>query len=273
MNAEQVKSCCVAAYGHDLVGLLLGESYHPGGLRLTRRLADALALRPGARVLDVACGTGASTLLLAREHGAVVDGIDLGPAAVAAATAAAAEAGLTDRVHVQVADAEALPFEDGVFDAVVCECALCTFPDKSSAAREFARVLRPGGRLGLTDVTVSAAGLPAELDDIVGWVSCLADAQPLDTYADILARAGLDPALRERHDGCVHEMVSQIGARLRVLRMTAGSNPQLAQIDFERALALAGHAAAAVQAGQVGYALIVATKSSGQRRSPRDDSR
>jgi hypothetical protein len=44
---EQIKSCCAAAYGQDAVALVLGESYHPGGLALTRRLADSLGLRTG----------------------------------------------------------------------------------------------------------------------------------------------------------------------------------------------------------------------------------
>ena len=55
-------------------------------------------------------------------------------------------------------DAERLPLPDNTFDALVCECAFCTFPDKATAAAEFARVLRPGGRVGITDVTVAAPG-------------------------------------------------------------------------------------------------------------------
>src|ERR687891_313782 len=68
-DAEAVKACCAAAYGLDLVALFLGESYHPGGAVLTRRLADAMELRPGDRVLDVAGGGGTTALLLAQKRG------------------------------------------------------------------------------------------------------------------------------------------------------------------------------------------------------------
>ncbi|HKA05325.1 MAG TPA: hypothetical protein VKD67_13390, partial [Acidimicrobiales bacterium] len=64
-DAEAVKACCAAAYSLDVVALLLGDSYHPGGRTLTRRLADAMDLRPGDRVLDVAAGIGTTALLLA----------------------------------------------------------------------------------------------------------------------------------------------------------------------------------------------------------------
>jgi len=74
-DPETLKACCVAAYEQDLVALLLGESYHPGGLDLTRHLARALDLRPGQRVLDVAAGAGTTACLLAAEFGVDVDGI------------------------------------------------------------------------------------------------------------------------------------------------------------------------------------------------------
>lgn len=150
-DPAQLESCCAQTYGSDVVALLLGESYHPGGLSLTRRLATALGLRPGQRVLDVAAGPGATARLLAGEYGALVDGIDLSSAVVARARSMAQRAGLGDTARFHVGDAERIPLPDSQFDAVVCECALCTFPDKPAAAVEIARVLRVGGRVGLTE--------------------------------------------------------------------------------------------------------------------------
>lgn len=95
---EVIKACCAAAYEQDIVALLLGDSYHPGGLELTRRLARVLGLRPGQRVLDVASGPGTTARLLAGEFGVAVDGVDLGDALVEKARAAASEQGLGDRV-------------------------------------------------------------------------------------------------------------------------------------------------------------------------------
>ncbi|MFI2369269.1 class I SAM-dependent methyltransferase [Streptomyces sp. NPDC018833] len=190
-TGDEVKACCAAAYSSDIVALLLGGSYHPGGTALTRHLADGLTLTPGARVLDVASGRGTTALLIADLYGADVDGVDYAAGNTALARGAAQAAGLADRTRFTIGDAEQLPHPGGVFDAVVCECALCTFPDKARAADEFARVLKPGGRLGITDVTVDPGRLPLELTGLGARIACIADARPLDEYAEILAAAGL----------------------------------------------------------------------------------
>ncbi len=258
VSAAETKACCAAAYSSDAVALVLGDSYHPGGRTLTRRLATVAGVQPGERVLDVASGPGTTTLLLAREFGATVDGIDLAATSVERASAAAAAAGVDDRVRFHVGDAEQLPFPDGAFDVVISECAFCTFPDKPTAAAEFARVLAPGGRVGLTDVTVSRSRLPPELAGLAGWVACLADAKPLDEYADIFAAAGLERLAAERHDEALAEMVEQVRARVTVLRSVTRSGAGLDRIDVDRVLELCAQAATAVQQGVLGYGLLVA---------------
>lgn len=257
-NAAEVKACCAAAYDQDAVALILGDSYHPGGLALTRRLATATGLQPGQRVLDVASGAGATAVLLAAEFGVTVDGVDLAQNTLRKAAAAAQATGLAGDVRFHLGDAERLPFPDACFDAVICECAFCTFPDKPGAAREFARVLKPRGRVGITDVTVTAGDLPAELDCLAGWIACLADAKPADDYARLLTDTGLRALLVENHDAALAQMVDQIDARLRALRMTRAL--ALAGVDLGRALELTAHAARAVETGTAGYALIVAEK-------------
>ncbi|MGH7747385.1 MAG: SAM-dependent methyltransferase, partial [Candidatus Dormibacteria bacterium] len=88
-NAEQVKSCCADVYASEWARLLLGESFHPGGTRLTDRLAHLLQLGPDSRVLDVASGRGVSAVHLATSRGCSVVGVDLSAANVEAATALA----------------------------------------------------------------------------------------------------------------------------------------------------------------------------------------
>lgn len=177
-DPDQIKACCAAVYSTDAVGALLGETYHPGGRQLTRRLADRLRLQPGDRVVDVASGPGATAQLLALEYGVQVDGVDLAEVVVHRARQRVIDAGVADRVRFHVGEAEHLPLPDCSADAVISECAFCTFPDKLSAATEFARVLRPGARLGLADVITSCAGLPRELSTAAAWVACIADARP-----------------------------------------------------------------------------------------------
>jgi hypothetical protein len=259
-TAADIKACCATAYSSDLVAMLLGEAYHPGGLALTRRLAGQLALRPGQAVLDVASGPGTTARLLATEHRVRVTGVDLSAANVDRATTAAAElAG----VSFQVGDAERLPLPDASVDAVVCECAFCTFPDKATAAAELARVLRPGGRVGITDVTVEPDRLPPALTGLAAWVACIADARPAGEYAALLRRAGLRPLLTERHDRAIQQMIDQIEARLRLLTLTRGDQVTRLGLDPDRAGEVIAAARHAVAGGTLGYCLIVAHKPAG----------
>ena len=153
MTSESIKACCADLYASDLARLVLGDSFHPGGIELTQRLGVLLGLGSESRVLDLASGRGASALHLARRFGCQVVSVDYSIASVGAAREAAERDGLTSRLHFQVGDAEDLAaFADASFDAVLCECAFCTFPDKPAAIREIARVLRPGGRFGLSDL-------------------------------------------------------------------------------------------------------------------------
>jgi SAM-dependent methyltransferase len=255
---DDLKACCARSYQQDVVALILGESYHPGGLELTRRLARSLHLRPGERVLDVASGPGSTAFLLADEFGVEVDGVDLGEGSVAKAVAGAGERGVADRVRFHVGDAESLPFPDASFDAVVSECAFCTFPDKPTAAAEMARVLRPGGRVGITDVALDPERLAEELRSMAGWVACLADARPLEEYVAILGAAGLRTTLTESHDEALAEMIRAVDDRLVALRMLKLA--ALESIDFDVARDRTAMAARAVADGIAGYKLLVARK-------------
>lgn len=255
---EDVKACCARSYQTDAVAMILGESYHPGGLDLTRRLARSLDLKPGERVLDVASGPGATAFLLAGEFGVTVDGVDLGEQSVAKASARAAELGVSETVRFHVGDAERLPFGDATFDAVVSECAFCTFPDKPTAAAEMARVLKPGGRVGITDVALDSTRLHEELRSLAGWVACLADARPLEEYVSILADAGLNTRLTEDHDEGLARMVRQIDDRLVAFKIA--KVPALDSVDFEAARRRTAQAAEAVRDGIAGYKLLVASK-------------
>lgn len=257
-SPDEIKACCANTYGSDLATLLLGDSYHPGGTALTRRLATAVGLRHGECVLDVAAGRGTTAVLLAQEYGARVDGVDLSPANVALGQGAAASAAVADQVTFAVGDAEQLRYPDDSFDVIISECAFCTFPDKAAAAAEFARVLRPGGRLGITDVVAEPARLPGELSTIVGRVACIADARPLAEYAKLLHDAGLHAVTTERHDAAMSRMIDQIQARLTVVRLTARAQAEALGLDFDRAAPVLDAARHALADGVIGYGLLVA---------------
>lgn len=247
-----LKSCCAALYESDFARMLLGESFHPGGLRLTRRLGELLDLHAGMRVLDVASGKGDSAVFLAGHFGCEVVGVDFGPENVKTANARAN--GLVSFVE---GDAERLHFEDASFDTVICECAFCTFPEKEHAAAEFARVLRPGGRVGLSDLTRTGP-LSPELEGLLAWVACIADARPVEEYSAFLAAAGISGIHIEIHDTALIEMVKDIKGRLLGFEVaTKLGKLNVESFDFEHARQLARAALEAIRTKRLGYALIV----------------
>ena len=259
-SASAVKQCCANLYQSDFAKLLLGDSFHPGGLKLTERLGQLLQLGEHSHVLDVASGRGTSAFFLAEKFGCTVIGLDYGKHNVETAHAAAAAHGLSSRVRFEQADAEQLPFADASFDAVVCECAFCTFPDKGKAAGEFARVLRRGGSVGISDLTRSM-DLPKELEGLLAWISCIADAQPVQNYVDWFHSAGLAPRTTESHDEALQEMVWQVQAKLLGAEVLVGLRKiDLQGIDFSIANQMVATALSVIQQGRLGYALITAEK-------------
>jgi SAM-dependent methyltransferase len=257
---EELKSCCATLYESNLARMLLGDSFHPGGVRLTRILGEKLQLRPGVRVLDVASGKGESALVLARHFGCEVLGIDFGADNVRGANERAVSAGVGHLTTFLQGDAENIDLPDASFDAIVCECAFCTFPDKTAAAREFARLLRPGGRVGLSDLT-RAAVLPSELQGLLAWIACIADARPVAEYARYLTDAGFVEIHIEPHDGALAEMVRDIQGRLLGTElMSKVKKIELQGVDFTQAKAMARAAADAVRGGTLGYAIVDARR-------------
>jgi SAM-dependent methyltransferase len=136
------------------------------------RVAELAALEPGMRVLDVACGTGVLSLVVAevvRPDGTVV-GLDLNPGMLDVARRKA------PRIDWREASVEAIPFEDAAFDAVVSQFGLMFVEDKARAIREMVRVLRPAGRL--------AVAVWDSLEEVTGYCA----------FARLLSRLFGDPA-------------------------------------------------------------------------------
>ena len=262
-SRPDIVSCCAVAYESEWATMLLGDSLHPGGLQLTQRLGELLNLNHESRVLDVTAGRGTSAIYLAQTFGCHVTGIDASSANTVAAIARATEANLTDRTSFSCATAGRLPFRPSTFDAIICECAFCTFPDKSEAALEFARVLNPDGALALSDI-VRRADLPSSLDTLLGWIACIGGAQSEANYAGILTEADLSMRTIEQHDESLREMAEQVRGRLLTADlMSKLGKIDLSTIDLEQAQQLVRDAISSITIGALGYAVLIADKSAG----------
>ncbi len=259
-NEREIKICCATFYQSDVVRMLLGDVLHPGGLALTYHLGQAVGLNETNRVLDVACGRGASVVHLAESFGCHVTGLDYGMENVAAATDHAATRDVARLTSFRQGDAEGLPFGDGAFDVVISECSFCTFPDKASAATEMSRVLDPGGRLGLTDVTINGT-LPEDIQSLLSWVACITGAGTSDHYVKILMEAGFTDFKVEDHGAALLEMVNDIRRKLLAVELVAGlGRLNLGDLDLSEGKRLALRAVELIESGMLSYSLIAATK-------------
>jgi len=130
-----------------------GLTKHMGGLKATRELLELCHVNKDSYVLDVGCGVGATACYIAKEYGCRVVGVDLSGRMIDRSSERAGRKGVEDRVKFRVADAQDLPFEDGLFDAVISESVTAFPEDKQKTVNEYARVTKPGRYVGLNEVT------------------------------------------------------------------------------------------------------------------------
>jgi arsenite methyltransferase len=130
-----------------------GITKHMGGRKATDELIELCHLQEGQSVLEVGCGIGSTTCYLASECNFLVTAVDISERMVERARERARRRGVTARIEFKVADAQQLPFEAATFDAVIDESVTAFVQDKQSALSEYARVTKPGGYVGLNEVT------------------------------------------------------------------------------------------------------------------------
>ena len=153
---------------------------------------SAAALRPGETVLDLGSGAGFDAFLAAREVGASghVIGVDMTPEMLERARRNAAAGGYRN-VEFRAGRIEALPVEDASVDVVISNCVINLVPDKAAVYHEVARVLRPGGRMVISDVVLNEP-LPAVIaTDVAALTGCVAGAELRHEYLATVAAAGL----------------------------------------------------------------------------------
>ena len=149
------------------------------------------ALRPGEKVLDLGSGGGLDCFLAARQVGPTgrVIGVDMTPEMLARARNGARDLGATN-VEFRLGEIEHLPVADASVDAVLSNCVVNLSPDKPAVFREAFRVLRPGGRIALSDVVATASLPPDIAESVAAYTGCVAGAAPVDDLRRWLQEAG-----------------------------------------------------------------------------------
>src|SRR5579884_2875446 len=153
-------------------------------------------LRPGEVVVDLGCGGGLDVLLAAQKVGpkGQAIGIDMTPEMIDRARRNAGAQRLSN-VEFHLATIDRLPLADDSVDCIISNCVINLAPDKGAVFREIFRVLKPGGRLAVSDIALKKQ-LPDEVgQSLLAYVGCIAGAISLDAYRDGLLAAGF-PAVR-----------------------------------------------------------------------------
>jgi arsenite methyltransferase len=238
MESTQIKAAVIEQYGRvakgeATCGSLCGCTDNAEGLAITFGYSAAelatlpdganlglscgnpqavAAMKPGETVLDLGSGAGFDCFLAARRVGpsGLVIGVDMTDAMLEKARANAEKAGLAN-VEFRKGDIEALPVEDDSVDIAISNCVLNLVPDKDRAFREIHRVLRPGGRLAVSDMAWRTEPAASVRDDLEAMVGCIGGALVLDDYVTRLRRAGFARVEVEEHPEAARKMAEVAG--------------------------------------------------------------
>lgn len=166
--------------------------FHVGGFEATKELLELCHPDNTTYLLDVGCASGKTACYVAKTYDSMVVGVDLLPAMVERADERARRQGVEDRVEFRVGDAQALPFEDEQFDMVMGEFITGLLDDKRRAVREYLRVVKPGGTIGLNEATWVRTPPPAELLESLSLVfGVQGEILDADGWRELLSEAGL----------------------------------------------------------------------------------
>jgi SAM-dependent methyltransferase len=206
----------------------VGLTKHIGGISATQSLVELCHISQDSYVLDVGCGVGVTPCFLAKEIGCRVMGVDISEKMVERSLERARKTGLSEKVEIRVADAQDLPFGSDLFDTVITESVTAFPEDKQKAVNEYARVIKPGGYVGLNESVWMQVPPPPEVE---AWakqeVGATVKPLPPAEWVALLNNAGLQVIytqsfvidLQEEEKGLLQRYGSagMVGVMLRML--------------------------------------------------------
>jgi arsenite methyltransferase len=206
VQASAGTSCCGAedGIGAGLYSVLEQDELPDAAVMASLGCGNPTAvadLRPGERVLDLGSGGGIDVLLSAKRVGPTgrAFGVDMTDEMLALAQRNAAEAGATN-VEFLKGTIEAIPLPAASIDVVISNCVVNLAADKPAVFREIARVLKPGGRIGIADIVAEDSLTPAERAERGSYVGCIAGALSFSEFESGLREVGMtDVSLTPTH--------------------------------------------------------------------------
>lgn len=197
----KVSSCCGTSDSAQEISRNIGYSEDelksvPEGANLGLGCGNPVAiasLKEGETVLDLGSGPGLDCFLAADKVGknGRVIGIDMTPEMIDKARANARQSNYTN-VEFRLGEIENLPVADNSVDVVISNCVINLSPDKESVFRETVRVLKPGGRIMVSDIVLSKKLPDYIVDSVDAYVGCISGAIPKDTYLKTVADVGFE---------------------------------------------------------------------------------
>ena len=186
-------------YAHNDVQAQTGPTVRPGGFLLTDRALEYCRFSPGSRLLDVGCGQGASVDRMRKRWNLSAMGVDPSSAMLACGKG----------LPLIQGTGEQIPFAEETFDGIICECVLGATANPALILREFFRVLKPGGRVFISDIYARnpqicpcAPSLPI--------TCCFNGARPFEDHIRTIEDQGLTSLLVEDHSQKLRDLAAQI---------------------------------------------------------------
>ena len=229
-----------------------GESVAEASAAMTQYLIERAGLSAGDRVLDIACGFGGTLRTLAKQ-GCRAKGIDISQNCVDHARKAADEAGLNDKIDVEVGDFHDIDSEPGTWDAVICQEAIIHSPDRPKVFAEVFRILRPGGTFAFSDILTGENADSAMVEAAFARIGARVGAT-VDDYEEMARSAGFELEVVEERLSDITTHYDKLAERL---------EQPIAGLDAEAMAAISqsiGRWQAALAGGHITWACFVAHK-------------
>ena len=189
-DGDTAASCCDTGSLYDI-----DTAWLPGDVtNLSLGCGDPITLaelRPGQTVLDLGSGGGIDCFMAARQVGESghVIGVDMTPAMIQKANQNKAKVNLSN-VEFRLGQIENLPVDSSSVDVIISNCVINLSPDKAAVFRETFRVLKPGGRLAVSDMVTFGRFTPQERANMDAWAECVTGAEDVSDYVSAIRAAG-----------------------------------------------------------------------------------